>query len=535
MILTFSLFVLLASNSCSSLSDKSARKADAVERFLDKGIQARTEGKLTEAVGLLTQGYNIDPKDVRLHYELGLCYLALGEEFAADPGSGGNPSLAFSDAESYFRSTLELDPAHPEAECMLARTLYLKGDSTGAMARIEAHLTRRPDDMQAHLLAGKALITLFNQQGEPAISCLDRAAVHLEKAIALDPELPESYIQLGDCLLFKKNQGAALTAYMKGVARCPESTDLHQRLLTYFSQSEHFTPKKAADFYKKLLDQGAKTPEQEGTILWYLGKWHDTQGLAEYRAEEYAKASEAYSQGAACFKSCGRACPSFRENALIEEAQAYANIGWCWCYAQKFDQSEAMFQKALALVPDLTNAVLGIDSLGTTIVETSTPEEARDFFKRAAMANPGNSKWWNNYGFFARDTGRHEEAYNAYAKAMALSPEDTRYINDCGMMLMYYLKRDQKKMEELFLRAQSIGEEKCGNPFLSDNEKGYHFAACCDAMMNLGRLYLLQNRIEECEPIVRSLLEKAPERWDVQELQAGLQRCKEGHDYVLPE
>ncbi|HEB53403.1 MAG TPA: hypothetical protein ENI87_09135 [bacterium] len=78
---------------------------------------------------------------------------------------------------------------------------------------------------------------------------------------------------------------------------------------------------------------------------------------------------------------------------------------------------------------------------------------------------------YNNAAFTARDLGvqlanRGDEAaarelwersYRYYERAVALSPDDARIVNDCGLMLIYHLNRDFDRARELFDRAISIG------------------------------------------------------------------------------
>jgi len=393
----------------------------------------------------------------------------------------------------------------------------------------------RPDDASGHLLAGRIYVASSASAGTGGAALLDTAGKHLEKSIELDPASPEAYLVLGDCRLQKGDAPAGLAAYLKGIALSPEYTALHERLAGVFGGSEFLAPEDAIDFYKELLARDDTSAVGKGNLWWFRGAWCESLGRAAYAEERYTDAADAYAESAVCYEKCGQAHEPFTEQALQEQAQALANTGWAYYYAEEFELAEARFSRSLALRPDLQNAALGVDYLGTAIVGSAGMEKARDFFRRQALANPWNSKWWNNYAFFCREAGQYEESYSAYVKAMNLSPDDTRYINDAGMMLLYYLKRQPGKAAELFRRAWETGEKKCDNPFLSEEDRAYHFEAYCDAMLNLGRLLLMQNKPGEAEPIARSLDEKAHERPDVKRLLISVKETKEGKPYVLPE
>lgn len=549
LILFVSLFVLHL-NSCKSPDLADADRASSTERslsgeeleqLLSAGRTALAAARFDDAVRALSEGLGAAPNDPRFNFETGACYLAMGEKFAAEPELGGDPGAAFHDSETYFRKTLELDPLHERAEFLLARALFSNSRLIEARAAIEAYLDRFPRDAAARLLAGRILLASHTARitepadGESAGDCVEEAIGHLSHAIELDPSEPAGHITLGDCSLHKGDVETALSAYQKGIVRCMESSDLHQRLVTCFRGSDLFSPVDAIEFYTSLLSVERLTPEAKGMLCWFQGVWYDALGRGEYEIERYDSAAEAYARCAECYNRCGQIHSPFAAEALYEEAQAFSNVGWAHYYGGSYDRAEQNFCKALALRQDLTNAILGIDYLGAALTNRDGLVEGRNFFRRAATTHPWNSKWWNNYALFARETGQNEQAYTGYVKAMTLAPDDTRYINDCGMMLLYYLDRQPAEAEKLFRTAWITGEEKCADPFISKEDHKYHFDAYCDAMLNLGRLLLIQNRIDECAPIAESLAQKAPQRPDVQELLTGLERTRRGIPYELPE
>ncbi len=512
-----------------------ALSAGEVEQLLAAGREAIAEARLGDAVHSLDKALGASPNDARINFEMALCYLAMGEEFASDPDLGGDPGAAFYDSESYLRKTLEIEPLHDRAEFLLAKVLYLNSRFIEARPHVDAHLERFPRDAAANLLAGRILLATYTASGESAADCVDAAIAYLARAIELDPGEPAAHIAIGDCSLHKGDVEAALGAYQKGIVRCTESTELHQRLLSCFGGSDLFSPRDAIDFYETLLAVEKQTPAAKGMLCWFQGVWYDALGRSEYEKEEYERAAEAYARGAERNNRCGQIHPPFAVEALYAEAQAFANVGWARYYGGAHDLAEQNFCKALALRQDLKNAILGIDYLGAAITNRDGFASGRDFFRRVAIAHPWNSKWWNNYALFCRETGQNEQAYTGYVKAMTLAPDDTRYINDCGMMLLYYLDREPAKAEKLFRRAWKTGEEKCADPFVTEEDHKYHFDAYCDAMLNLGRLLLLQNRIEEATQVAEALGKKAPLRLDVRELLRGLEGARRGIPYELPE
>ena len=412
--------LLLNLQSCKSPRPAEAHSTPSKEQLLTTGREALAEARFDDALRALTRGLGAVPDDPDFNFEAGACYLTLGEEFAAEPDLGGDPGAAFHDSEAYLRKTLELDPLHGQAEFFLARALFMNSRLIEARSSIEAYVDRFPRDAAARLLAGRILLASHTAgvsdpaEGESDSDCVDAAIGHLSHAIELAPSEPAGHVALGDCSLYKGDVETALSVYQKGIVRCMESSDLHQRLVACFRGSDLFSPADAIDFYEALLAVERLSPEAKGMLHWFQGLWCDALGRAEYENENYDSAAEAYARCAACYNRCGQIHPSFADEALYEEAQAFCNVGWAHYYGGGYERAEENFCKALALRQDLKNAILGIDYLGAALTNRDGLVEGRNFFRRAATAHPWNSKWWNNYALFARETGQNEQAYTGY-------------------------------------------------------------------------------------------------------------------------
>ena len=55
---------------------------------------------------------------------------------------------------------------------------------------------------------------------------------------------------------------------------------------------------------------------------------------------------------------------------------------------------------------------------------------------------------WNNHALLCRDTGRYEEAYDAYRRALELTGPDPRLLNDTALVLHYHLMGDDPEKRE---------------------------------------------------------------------------------------
>ncbi len=198
---------------------------------------------------------------------------------------------------------------------------------------------------------------------------------------------------------------------------------------------------------------------------------------------------------------------------------------------------EEQITKALVAVPGHPAATQAVLWLGDHLMNKGDPSmssladqaQARDLYGRMAERFD-NSDWWNNYAFWCRETGTanealgnteeahslYERSYAAYVKTIELAPENSRYVNDTGLMLFYHLGRDLDEAESLFQRSWKLGAEVCDNPFVDEAVFEQNFSAYTDAILNLARLYLQRGDLDQAQTTMNTLIELAPERMDAQ-------------------
>ena len=208
---------------------------------------------------------------------------------------------------------------------------------------------------------------------------------------------------------------------------------------------------------------------------------------------------------------------------------------------------EEQIAKALVAVPGHTAATQAVLWLGDHLMNKGDPmrtsladqAQARDLYGRMAKRF-GNSDWWNNYAFWCRETGTsnealgnndeahslYEKSYSAYVSTIALAPENSRYVNDTGLMLFYHLGRDLDEAESLFQRSWKLGADVCGNPFVDEAVFEQNFSAYTDAILNLARLYLQRGDLDLAQTTMNTLIELAPERMDAQMTRREIDRAR---------
>ena len=80
----------------------------------------------------------------------------------------------------------------------------------------------------------------------------------------------------------------------------------------------------------------------------------------------------------------------------------------------------------------------------------------------------------------------------------------------------------------MYKKAWHLGKESFESPFTEEGEKQTMFSAYTDALVNLGRMYLKQNRFVEFHNVLEELLAAAPDREEAVLLKKQMERLEEG-------
>lgn len=94
---------------------------------------------------------------------------------------------------------------------------------------------------------------------------------------------------------------------------------------------------------------------------------------------------------------------------------------------------------------------------GTQAVEKKQWALAAESFKRATLQDPKNADAWNMLGYSSRWAGKYPEAFDAYAKALALDPKHRGANSYLGVA--YVRTNDLAKARTQLAKVESI----CGN------------------------------------------------------------------------
>lgn len=211
-------------------------------RLMNKGISLYKAKRTGEALKLLDQAVQKDPKNQRAFLFLGM----IQYQRVADMTSG----------EKNLRKAIELKADDYEAQYHLGALLMRKKDWRAAASAFEAAIKSKPDHAESHLRLGYAMDHLEK---------FDRAQEAYRESIKADPRRPEAYNALGNLYRRFEKYSHAAQVLKNAVENNPDyAANYHDLGLVYQEQ------KRYADAIR-LLEKARLLDPGNATVLFNLG------------------------------------------------------------------------------------------------------------------------------------------------------------------------------------------------------------------------------------------------------------------------
>lgn len=509
--------------------------ADSVAPYTGPSLEevraAVEEGDLNEALNRMDTYLAAHPDEVDARLLYGRINLDFGEELALS-GSGGSavPTL-WLDAEQAFAEAARRRPDDPRAHAGLAKARRLQGDNPGAWQAAAMAIERMdPDGPDPDILteagrAGLAVTIEAVRAGEPVPAAARQAERALRSAMQLG-DLAAA-VPLSDLLAWEGQREEARRVLVEALEAEPESLETIQRLKNLADAP--------SDTVAALELARTSHPTSPG-LLWYLGEARYEQSLVLRRAGDFPKAHEALDRAEECFVLAMDGREEYSESCrdwlhLVRTAR-----GWALREEGRTDDAADAFLAALAAAPDRLEPEadpwtlrLGIYAVLDDYFRAGNLEMGRAVLRRATALHADNADWFNNLAFACRELGvaaqaageeawadeLFRESWKAYGRAVELSPDDARLINDRALIAVYYLDEHWDLAESELHRAIRVGETALEN--LPENvtagERRAAEEAVGDAWENLAYLDVMRRqRVDRAEGYLENSVRYFPYR-----------------------
>lgn len=506
-------------------------------------------GQPQEALLLLDklrpQQDKLDPV-TRFRWELlyGRSYLAFTRHLRTNGGSALSVQANYEDAKTHLLTASKLMPTDPRPFKVLAETYkdmgrYREGAEAGLRAL--ALLKKRGDSgekARVALLTSENLYGQLTQQRRREGNKVSAASKDLASRIyeVIDPALGfedtrnRAYQLYAWTSQWVGDPAEGFGVLSDAVRETPENLGLQQTFFNFLLSTRKVGD--GLEFYRKWareLARDSASPKAQAIVQFYLGSAEAALGDALRREGDLRGAGAAFERAERAFLEAAK-LPAFAKNSRLRAALTHVSRADLAIQDGKLEEGQKELAKAYDLAPEVAQVdPNGIDHyfdgarktyrgllfrIGSRFVGGGL-EKALNYWRFVTKKHPTWGPAWNNLGLSARDLGVRyarsgqgekakslwEESYAAYKKAVQYSGDDPRIVNDCGLMLVYHLKRDYPEARRLLHKAIEIGQAQLdelpepdssdashpGDPNLSERRRRIE-EAVGDAWQNLGVL-----------------------------------------------
>lgn len=389
-----------------------------------------------------------------------------------------------------------------------------------------------PSHVDAHLMLGRVTLSQFVSdmpEGAEGPEQWGPAALHWNAAVrsfsvALELARPtkdnETHqmlaatagIQLGNTLMWKSERARAAGAYGRAIAWAPWAVDF-TTVYNLLFDAESEEPLKyvlstlesgQANYVKHF---GADT-EGDATTLWWLGWAYLQQGGRE---AESAKA----------FAKVLTKWPAYVDAWYYLYVARYGNEDWegaAEALAQGW-RADGMTMLNLMKEGDVTQNVARVEYLKSVAFSAGELDQAIALAEVSAETQPTVAVLWNDVGYFLRLRAEQlrtaeaevastpsegiqdpetapvntsaelfQDAWNAYARALVLEPENPQLINDGAVILQFGLEQDFELARAMYQKAQKLASDALASPDLNATLRESFGRALEDARRNEAEL-----------------------------------------------
>lgn len=327
------------------------------------------EGDVDAMIAYYKKRVEVQPKNARAHYNLGLALL--------------NKGLAEESVEALCRAVL-LSPNDLDANVNLGVALAQKGAWNEAISQLDAALALAPTDPSIHYNLGMTYLTM----GQP-----EDAIALFQESLRLDPTDPHAHLSLGDAFYGRGWTDEAIAEFGEAVRLDKDSAEAHEKLARALARAGK--SQRAIGHFQQALQLGAKSADLHASLgSTYLQERHYDQAIGEYQEALFLDP---------------------------DHLEAYCGFGRVLCEkgtqeksAEYWDTARDAFHRALTLSPKHAASLTGLGILESRM---GNGEAAVEAFKAAIDSDPNYAPAYEALAKQHKQMGKWREAWRAKREA----------------------------------------------------------------------------------------------------------------------
>ena len=501
-----------------------------IEEALQRAVAAHKAGKLQDAEALYRSILQTQPKHPDANHNLGVLAVSLNKSEAALP---------------LFKIALEANPNQGQFWLSYVDALIKEKQFDNARSVLEQGKKRGLTGEKVDLLEAQLVqrdINLKSQKTEPnklskalelrEMGRYQEAQDWLTKFLEVEATDAEGWSLLSQLFLLDKKDAQAEKAIATAILINPNLPSIYRnqaRLLLKKSKSAGALLKAQSGY-----EQSTEDPESWIVLAACLGaNQRDLEALP--LIERALKARPNYAEAFA-----NRALVSLRAKNTTGAIEDLEKAGvlkphftqiWELLGALHYQNKDLLsaieaLKKAQALEPDNVNHLI---NLGEFLRQDQRIEEAIAILEEATEKAPENASAWINLGTALQQDNKIEKAKDAYKKALTISPNSAEVCNNLGSITKYtkdwesalkYFKQAIAINPDLVEAHSNLGtilQELCR---LEDAETSYNKAIAikpdyAEAHSNLGLLLMLKGDLEGSQYLHERAVKLDSKKWSI--------------------
>ncbi len=306
---------------------------------------------------------------------------------------------------------------------------------------------------------------------------IDKAIECYRRAIAIRPDYSEGCNNLGNALQCAGRLSESIEWYRRAIAVRPEQVEAHYNLGNALQESGQ--PDAAIEAFQKSLQVNPRHFQAMNNLGVALQKRGNFEGAIEWYRRALAiqpdYVDSQHNLGTA-LSAAGRTDEAI---AVLQQtiarrpnhAETYVSLGSALAAGEKFNPAIACFGRAIELHPTMAEAW---DGLGLVYKSQNRLDEALACFRRATEVRPTFAEGFTHMGNVRHRQNRFDDAIDCYFKAIEVAPDAFDAHSNLGACLPLRGRIDE-------------AIEHCGRAIAMHPERPEAHVNLGTAMLGLGR------------------------------------------------
>ena len=385
------------------------------------------------------------------------------------------------DAETQAQRAAALAEKDPEPWAVATEACLELGEIGRAESSLAEAEKRGLDAAGVRRLRGHvAYYTVRDRVAEGSVEDYQSAKAVIDLLLKDDPKSAELWLRLGDLEHAFGRWLDALAAWKRAFEIEPFDRPALDWVLAYLKVEE------LAPAARATLEAALATAEKR------VAANDPRPGYALFCVGQSRLFEQRFDDAAALFKKAR----ALDDSIEVQCALGLAEVAF---KERRYPDAAAEWKRAFAADREVARALLGhlgrdaivagaLQVLATQSIDAKKPDAARELLEYAWLLQPDEPTVCNDYAFLCRETGKHAESWTAYSHLIEIAPTDPRYLNDAGLILHDYLKRDLALARSLYDRAIESADALIADPKTPQAAKEMAQSAKTDATNNRARL-----------------------------------------------